>query len=369
VDQFTGIATGWQEAGVSAACEGAPGCPQGAPEATAAPPLSNTGALSTSCLIDWVAVTFSELRLTVEEVCDLFGGRQGWVTLPHGFKGYRCALQRPGVTVLSEGRPGMGVHVQLTGDGCRQLEAEGFVEDWVLWLHTVVACGGQFARLDVAIDDRSGLLDLEEVAKAPWVGRTDKRRVVRGTDQNGDVAEHTITFGSRVSETYLRIYDKALEQGQEGHWVRCELELKRERAQALAEEIAAGGMEGVVAGVLRAHISFVTPSATDTNRSRWAVCQWWLDFLAHAEKLHLSTGKPTRTVTEAFEWVRRQVGPMLGALWVHQGCDWEWLHQVVQNGVERLRPHHKVLALSPYFDAALRPLAADGKLAALQGVG
>ena len=99
--------------------EGSPGSPEGSPESTAAPPTGNTGAQNTQLLPDWIGVTFKERPLS--RVLELFGRDQGWQET-NGARGYRSGLVRGDVKVWHDGAPGMGVHVEVSGRGCRQLE-------------------------------------------------------------------------------------------------------------------------------------------------------------------------------------------------------------------------------------------------------
>jgi phage replication initiation protein len=351
----------------------ADGLPEGqaAAAAVAAPPLCRTGVQTpTECLVDSLRVTFP-LDTTLETVCLLFGGSAGSVSLPHGYRHYKHAmLLRPGVTVLHGGRPEMGVHVEVSGAGCRQLEAEGVVECWQQFIARCLAFNGRFGRIDVAIDDRAGLLDMQQIEGAAWRGRCKGRQVLRDTDRDGVELGHTIYFGSRESDTFCRLYDKRLEQRAKGatddsHWVRAELELKSERAHALAQVLAAGDLMATVAGVLRSHLVFVEPTA-DTHRERWPVCEWWLRFLAEAEKVKLKL-KPAEgllTIQRAHRWLTVAAGPVLAALMEHQQGSLEWLLDVITVAAARMKPKHQLLARAPYLDLAVRPMPSGSAVAA-----
>lgn len=366
----------WEEiaAKLTAASERADGLPAGeaAAAAAAAPPSCRTGVQTplTECLIDSIRVTFP-LDTTLETVCLLFGGAEGSVSLPHGYRHYKHAmLLRPGVTVLHGGRPEMGVHVEVSGSGCRQLEAEGVVKGWEQFIARCLAFKGRFGRIDVAIDDRTGLLDMQQVEASAWRGRCKGRQVLRDTDRDGVELGHTIYFGSRESDTFCRLYDKRLEQQAKGatdnsHWIRAELELKSERAHALAEVLAAGELMPTVAGVLRSHLVFVEPTA-DTHRERWPVCDWWLRFLAEAEKVKLAL-KPADgllTVARAHRWFTVAAGPVLAALIQHQQGSLDWLLDVVSVAAAKMKPKHQLLAKAPFVDLAVRPMPAGSAVAA-----
>ena len=111
------------------------------------------------------------------------------------------------------------------------------------WPHGCWRRKGHFGRIDVAMDDRSGVIDIERIYASVVAGNCvshfRKSRLIAGLDLGSGVETgKTICMGSRQSDTYLRIYDKAAEQRAkekpvEGTWVRWEMEWKDERADAV----------------------------------------------------------------------------------------------------------------------------------------
>ena len=123
------------------------------------PHPGNTGVRDTSegakALIDWVGVTFKQLPLA--EVLELFGGEREWLPTRGGMR-YRSGLMRGNVRVYWDGldEEEMGVHVEASGRGCRQLEAEGVVHHWSKFFEAALKDGAEFSRLDLAADDLAG---------------------------------------------------------------------------------------------------------------------------------------------------------------------------------------------------------------------
>ena len=145
-------------------------------------------------------------------------------------------------------------------------------------------------RADWALDDRKGLLSLERILEADekgaivtrWQGLT-----VIQNRQRGQRRGWTVYIGSRSSEAFCRIYDKAAEQGRDGvHWVRFEFETKGAFADALAREVLAHGAGAVVQQINR-RIRFVQPSPTDSNIRRAKVANWW-----RVCRVHPAGGEP-----------------------------------------------------------------------------
>jgi len=129
-------------------------------------------------------------------------------------------------------REDMGTHIILSGKTLGNLQRRGFGVNVVL--RSVLQLKARVTRLDLAKDATDEGISLPEI----WRdidgkcsnGRTKKFSQVQGSDGG-----HTIYGGSRESERFLRIYDKAKEQGDGiGDYKRCELELKGDVARAVA---------------------------------------------------------------------------------------------------------------------------------------
>ena len=348
------VTTGAGREQTGAGCQKEPGAASG----RAAPGLGtgehphpgNTGVRDTSgeqrALIDWVGVTFKSLPAA--EVLALFGGEREWLPTRGGMR-YRSGLMRGFVRVYYDGidEDAMGVHVEVTGQGCRQLEAECLVRDWGRFFEELLKHEAQFSRLDVAVDDRAGVIPFEEAVaktKADHVTRrSDCWRVFEGGRRSSAEVGRTLMLGSGSSDTQLRIYDKTAEQAQKGktpvgEWVRCEAQFRNDRAQLAAQVLAADG-EAAIAGMLSGLVDFKEPGQ-DTNKARWQRSAWWSAFLGLVETVRLTLQPETRTVEHVAAWLKRQVGPSLAVLALAQGYGCEWLLDLVDASYGRLRDGH-----------------------------
>lgn len=318
------------------------------------PPVCNTGAEITRCLVDWLGATFHDVER--EQVQNLFGAGLDWQESERGGLGYLAAVFRGNVKIYYNGQVGMGVHVEVTGQGCRQLEAEGMIDNpapeyamvggWQTFLANIIDLGGKTTRLDVAIDDRDGLVPMGFVQAAIEEGRVSSRfrqgRVYVDYDlSTGAGGGTTAYFGSAQSQMFVRIYNKAAEQSlaADVHWTRVELQARKERAAQLAEQIVKHGM-GCVVAVLSNYLDFKEPGQGDTNRTRQVSASWWSEFLATAEKLRLSVAPARKTLGEIAEHVKKQFGPTLAMLWSTPSFGIRWLREIVEDGASRWRPHH-----------------------------
>jgi phage replication initiation protein len=290
---------------------------------------------------------------TVEECQSFLDGLKPleWAATECGGMGYRQGVARGHIRLLHDGGENMGPHVSMTGQGCRQFEAEqGFQgeADWRAWVGKALEAGASFTRLDFALDDRSGLLTMDRVRAAIDDGLVvsrfkfadpSGRRSLSDSVQLGDV----VHFGSIMSEVSVCMYDKALERllPASEKWVRCELRAKKKRAQELGRLFFQQGVAAVVR-VLYGYLDFKV-KGTDSNRSRWATAAWWSAFLSVAEKLRLAVAGVVRTLDRVRAWVVKQVAPSLAALLLAAGGDVDCLLSLVNQGRTRLRTSHRIM--------------------------
>lgn len=341
-------------------------------------PHSITGAKNskheTGAFIDWISCIFRG-EGALEKACVVFGAGQEWTPLERGGYKYDNSLRRGDVTIYHGGQfynqGVMQAHntvlVVASGKGCRQLEEEGLIsgfgsEDttknpWRLFLADLLALGCTFPRLDVAIDDRDGLLNLDTIEQnldadlcCMRAQQYERRRPKKaGHGITGD----TITIGNRQSLMFVRIYNKHKEQivlgelppdAPEEPWIRCELEAHNEKATKLAGAIVQFGMQSVAA-VLWSTIDFKSSDGDEEkhNRRRRETADWWKTFIDVTAKLNLKLAPKVRTLEKVYKWVASQVAPSLALLdCLPNGHD--ILSAIIQAGGERLRaPHFAML--------------------------
>ncbi|MGI4791310.1 MAG: replication initiation factor domain-containing protein [Janthinobacterium lividum] len=242
----------------------------------------------------------------------------GWTSTASQAVAYSEVKRRGGIVVSMPTHPKGTAHVEVKGHGCRELEAAGVVLDWQAFLREMLDAGAKFTRLDCAIDDRDGLLDLNQIIAACEDGR------VVSAYQNADprpkmnpaTGERTgdgVTFGNRASETYIRIYDKGLQTKSPDHWIRVELEAKKTRAQALAEAISKKGAS-VVPSILIGYLDFKERGATD-RRDRWPTATWWKQFLGTEQRFRLESAPRNVSLEKAYSWFIRQCSRLFALIY------------------------------------------------------
>lgn len=196
--------------------------------------------------VDWIGVTFKP------HDAKKFGHKVGLdaylsdVAIK-GLHGYNAGRElESGLRVLwHTEKDEMGVHFSFGGAALRWYESKSL--GWFELLSLIKKHNGRTSRVDLAIDiENSGLTpkDLNKANLKPYKGRGRTPQFVTLT---GDRDSWTVYIGSRSSERFVRIYDKAKEQGDyDSDRVRVELELKGENAHSCGWQAPTEGKEWLV---------------------------------------------------------------------------------------------------------------------------
>lgn len=389
---------------VDVGSDGTPSSNTGCQSSTGDQPVNQQPDQPARVLVDYLACTYrrqdgdhydpEELyRPALDRALDTFG-REGWVELEKGGNGYAKSLRRGDLLVLYGGSVNPDtVYVQAKGKGCRQLEEEGWISappghyamalmeqritPWQAFLGGLLEDGVTFPRLDLAIDERAGRLDLEVVQRAigggHYSGNFPTAYPQKEIDlRSGDAIGLSVTFGKRSSthSTQVCMYHKGMEQYQKGEaetiedWVRVELRFKDARAMKMVKEIVASGMQSVVR-VLWAYIDFKDEDQDRPddrhNRNRCPSATWWTSWLDAVTKLRLGCDPRIRTVAQVAEWVHRQVLPSLAVLSHAVGYGLDWLLDAIDDAAAR--------RLGPLHIAMLQAAARSGANRATESVG
>lgn len=187
------------------------------------------------------------------------------------------------------------------------------------------------SRFDVAIDDYSKTLNLDEVKLAQELGNfayVEKcgyhESGERGKRQKG----RTITFGSRQSQAYLRVYDKSVESQGETDAMRYEVEFKDDKAQFLFEQWCdvdysdTQASAKLIAGAALGAVRFCDRSSGDRNLDRLPNLPWYEKLLnSVVTGYRLRVKKKQAFLNDSFAWVERSVVPTLSMLRKYMGDD------------------------------------------------
>jgi DNA relaxase NicK len=155
---------------------------------------------------------------------------------------------------------------------------------------------------------------------------------------------------------FVRMYRKDLEQIQKGvpaaevpaGWVRVELQVNNEKADALVRAIISRGMSALVEALWCA-LDFKDPAHSfklATDKSKRRTVAWWHDWLEASQKLRLSVDPSIRSVEKLVGWIARSVAPALYVVSQAPSAGMGVLYALIENGGERLRQSHVAMLLA-----------------------
>lgn len=246
-----------------------------------------------------------------------------------------------------------GVHVIISGQGCRQYSVNHDLLDLIHRLHKQDRIN--FSRIDLAIDDfESEIVSYDKINKAAKQGFFTSRwskwdEICSRQTSDNKYLGRTMYFGSQASDLFCRVYDKTLERKAKSdaesdiprRWTRLEVVYRKDRASKLAEYIVKGIPIGhALRGTLKQYLRFLTKT-NDSNKARWPSAPWWDRLLSDVDKLQLTIKKEARTIDDMTEWIDQQISPTLSAIMKAQGGDLAWLRSILVKGSKRLSQKHK----------------------------
>lgn len=247
-----------------------------------------------------------------------------------------------------------GVHVMITGQGCRHYSTDQSLETLLRRLSALPRVN--FSRIDLAIDDyNSKILSYDMIHDAALAGNFTSRwskwdEINSRQTSDGHFLGRTMYFGSQNSDLFCRIYDKSLERKAKSEenpenipkkWTRLELVYRKDRAKKVVEHLIKGEkpLGYVLRGTLRQYLRFLKPS-TDQNKSRWPSASWWEQLLLDVESLQLTIKKESKSIEDMTAWVDKQIAPTMAAILEAQEGDMSWLRKIIVKGSERLTQKH-----------------------------
>lgn len=340
--------------------------------------------------LDWVSVTLPE-NVPLDTITSRFFGQplDQFVRTEKELHGYRTRYQWGSVLILADGSPEQGVHIDLSGQGVRQVEQMVFALDatgigqnvahsWPEWFRDAILHGGSFSRVDLAGDQITRTKDeliftvqqvIDSLERGDWRSWFAKFHVERGftkVQREGrtdiELTGLSVYIGSKQSRCFVCVYDKGMERRAKGYecesqWVRTEMRFKHERANSIAFLLADDSDCGrVFASVLKEYIDFLDPESDGSgNVSRRAVASWWDEFCGAVERVKLTFAKAEKGLREKKHWLSYQVSVSLAMLrryYVHVetlagGGEKEgfrefmrYFSELIQSGDKRLKDYH-----------------------------
>ena len=271
----------------------------------------------------------------------------------YGFYSYTEHYYLGDIFVFTSADEEKGVLLELKGKGCRQFESYLVAQErsWYDFLMDTLLEGGVMKRLDLAINDRAGILDIPELTEkcnreeCISVFRSFKSyasgELIRKQEQDKAGMGHTLYIGSLKSEVYFCCYEKNYEQyAKLGIPVsealiknRFEIRLKNERAYyAVRDLLTHYDAERTAFSIINRYLRFVDIEE-DKRREDWKLNDRWAWFIGKGrESLKLTTQPEPYTLSRTLNWIARQVAPTLKMLKrIDAGNNTEYLKNIEQH--------------------------------------
>ncbi|HBE9445504.1 replication initiation factor [Clostridioides difficile] len=281
-------------------------------------------------MIDYIRIRFptTDVKYVVNEILKL--KLEYMIHEDYGFYSYLEHYVIGNIFVLVSQNIEKGVLIELNGQGCRQYENFLLVQhrSWYDFLLDALLAGGIMKRMDLAINDMVGILNIEELTdkcnneECISVFRSFKSyrsgELVRRNEKIG--MGNTLYIGSLKSEVYFCIYEKNYEQyvkldipiDEVKIKNRFEIRLKNERAYHAAVDLLANrDAERTTFSIINRYIRFVDREEK-ISRSKWKTNEDWSYFIGEGrENLKLKTNPDPYDINKTLNWISRQVAPTL----------------------------------------------------------
>lgn len=264
-------------------------------------------------LIDYLTISFKcfDLKKTLE----ILKLEESKMMETYSYFGLEKCLNYDGIKV----HVGEYIIIDMSGKGCRLLETLYNKEiNWIDFIEQFLSNeGSHISRLDIACDDKptaeeKPILNFNTLAKytmqRKYISLANRKIVIDGDEQN-------IIFGSSRSDRRLRIYNKALERGVEGHWIRAEFQLRNDTALSFYMRAMELGSIGLAYQVMLYNYLRYTTKENDTeikHQSRLIVTDWWNKFCNTSKKIKgFYIGGADYNFSGLEKFLQKQVGSSL----------------------------------------------------------
>lgn len=337
--------------------------------------LKTTMSNGLQVLIDWLSFTVFTIE-NPKDAIEYFGlNFSDFKFIDSGYHGYKCQYVHSmySIKVFCNPSPSeMGIHFKISGSALphfcdaffnKVIEHGPFGPVCVHFddnaknisrtfseLFATILSVGKVTRIDLAVDDLGNKFfscdDIRAYYENHQVVSTAKKfKHVRSEESHNKDGE-TLYFGSRSSERFLRVYDKALEQKKNhrpdapSSWTRWELEIKGKLANLIAERLShADSLAAIVVGQLDDFFRII--ERDNSNVSRCSVVDLWKKFLNGISKLHITIMRIEKTLADTKAWIANFIAPSLAAIFYADGGDLDSIMDYIKSGAPRINKSQK----------------------------
>ncbi|MDV7749912.1 MobT family relaxase [Enterococcus faecium] len=286
--------------------------------------------LPLTLLFDYVRIRFptTNARKIIQEVLHL--NFDYMLHEDYAFYSYQEQYVMGDIVVMVSQEEDKGVLIEMKGRGCRQFETFLLAQkrSWYDFFETSLKLGGVMKRLDLAINDRAGLLNIpyltqkcqnEECISLFRTFKSYRSGELMKSDEK-DGMGNTLYIGSLKSEVYFCLYEKDYEQyiklgiplDQTETKNRFEIRLKNERAyHAIVDLLKGRSIESTTFSIITRYMRIVD-KVQGKRRTNWPLNEKWGRFVGRNRKeIQLTSEPKPYTIERTYNWLGRQVAPTL----------------------------------------------------------
>ncbi|EGP5552981.1 MobT family relaxase [Enterococcus faecium] len=286
--------------------------------------------LPLTLLFDYVRIRFptTNARKIIQEVLHL--NFDYMLHEDYAFYSYQEQYVMGDIVVMVSQEEDKGILIEMKGRGCRQFETFLLAQkrSWYDFFETSLKLGGVMKRLDLAINDHAGLLNIPYLTKKCQneecisLFRTFKSyrsgELLKADEKDG--MGNTLYIGSLKSEVYFCLYEKDYEQyiklgiplDQIETKNRFEIRLKNERAyHAIMDLMKGRSIESTTFSIITRYMR-IADKVQGKRRTNWPLNEKWDRFVGRNRKeIQLTSEPKPYTIERTYNWLGRQVAPTL----------------------------------------------------------
>ncbi len=284
-----------------------------------------------TAMIDYfrVRVPTLEFEKVIEELLMIkfeFMGKEDYA-----FYSYESMYYYGEIKVMTSSDESKGTLIEFSGKACRQFEnlLQGQKRSWYEFLIDCFSFKGIIKRIDLAINDRVGILNIAELIKkcenGELVSLFRTAKTISSVENRSDCSlkGNTLYLGSAKSEVFFYIYEKDFEQYIKNNIEldealvknRFEIRLKNEHAhKSVIDLITHFDIEKTTFEIINRYVRFVDRN-DNVSKQRWKTSRMWNEFIGDGRgELKLTTQPEEVSLTRTLDWIERQVAPSLKAI-------------------------------------------------------
>lgn len=279
-------------------------------------------------LFDYVRIRFptDDVREVINEIMQL--KTEYFLHEDHAFYGYAEQYILGDIVIMTSPDIKKGILLELKGKGCRQFEIylNAQKRSWLDFFYLVEEHHGVFKRIDLAINDCTGILNIPELSKKTKneeciskfrnFNRHESGELVKTDEKHRGEKGNTLYIGSMKSEIYFCLYEKDYEQYiKTGTPVkdakiknRFEIRLKNKRAELAIQDLMKHGNAGKTAfSIINHYVRFVDKDKKK-RRSEWKLNSEWKRFIGKENgEIRLTMEPEPYTIEKTYRWIDKQV--------------------------------------------------------------